>query len=163
MKDWWDNLQPRERAILGGSGLILILLGLYLGIWEPLAERHEQLQTNVAAKRGELEWMRAKAAEAIRLREVGASARAGDGRRSLLAIVDSSIERARLKGELQRMEPDGGDAVKLWFNAARFDELMRWLDVLRADHGLSVGSLRLKPVDQAGLVDVNLSLKRAAS
>ncbi len=159
MRDWWDGLQPRERLMLGGGAVVLALLAVYLLLFEPVTKRQAALASSVAAKRAELAWMQDQAKTVVALRRTGQTLRSED-RRSLLAVVDSSLIRAKLKPQLQRMEPDGNDAVKLWFGATNFDDLMLWLDALDQQSGLQVASLRLKPIDQPALVDANLTLKR---
>lgn len=163
MQHWWAGLQPRERLLIAAAGIVLCILAIYLLIWEPLAQQRASLQNSIAAKRGQLTWMREQAVTVQQLRRAGASAASIDDRRSLLAVVDQSLARAGLKAQLQRMEPDGADAVKLWFEGSDFDTLMRWLAQTRQQYGLRVGSLRIQPQDKPGLVGANLSLKRQAS
>ncbi len=163
MQNWWAGLQPRERLILAAAGVVLVILAIYLLIWEPLAQQRASLQRSVSAKQAQLAWMREQAVTVRALRRAGATAGSLDKRRSLLAVVDQSLARAGLKGQLQRMEPDGADAVKLWFEGSDFDVLMRWLAQTRQQYGLRVGSLRIEPQDKPGLVGANLSLKRQAS
>ncbi len=163
MNDWWAGLQPRERLLLIVAGTILAVLGVYLLILEPLVQQRDSLQTSVTAKRSELAWMREHAIEAAQLRQSQDRGRGIADRRSILAVVDNSIARAGLKPQLQRMEPDGQNAVKLWFKESAFDDLVRWLDDAEKRFGLDVGSLRIVPQGGSGMVDANISLKRESS
>lgn len=48
-----DGLAPRERLLLGGALSVSTVLILWLGIWEPLAERQASLRSNLERTRRE--------------------------------------------------------------------------------------------------------------
>ncbi|MGD8322979.1 MAG: type II secretion system protein GspM, partial [Gammaproteobacteria bacterium] len=50
MKTWWQSLQPRERLILGGGGVIALLIVLWQFAWQPLTNGREQLRASIAQK-----------------------------------------------------------------------------------------------------------------
>ena len=58
MKEWLENLAPRERRVLVGGTVALVLLLFYLIIWQPLHTGVAQLRTSVAEQRDTLRWMR---------------------------------------------------------------------------------------------------------
>ena len=49
MKEWFANLQPRERLILLGAALLLLPLMIYLLLWEPLDKEVQTLRNSIAA------------------------------------------------------------------------------------------------------------------
>jgi len=63
MKDWFAGLEPRERLLVSGGGVVLLVLLLYLMIWEPIAGNYRALNDGVAEQKKTLAWMKQAAAE----------------------------------------------------------------------------------------------------
>jgi general secretion pathway protein M len=79
--------------------------------------------------------------------------------RSLLARVDASAREAGLGSALLRAEPIGTGNVRVTFQQAGFDALMRWIETFSAQHGARVGELSVQRADGVGLVDARLTLE----
>lgn len=159
MKEWFENLQPRERLYVITGGATLIIFLLYLMVWTPLNGKVKTSRQIVAQQREDVEWMRA-AGEQIRKLGINSPSLRIDRHRSLLAVVDQEIQTARLKGALQRMEPEGSQSVKIWINKGSFDALIEMLGKLEATQAISVKSLSINPTDTQGLVDARVTLTR---
>lgn len=159
MKEWFENLQPRERLYVIGGGVVLIVFLLYLTVWMPLNSKVKTSRQTVAQQREDVEWMRA-AGEQIRKLGLNNPAQHIDRHRSLLAVVDQEIQMAQLKGALQRMEPEGSQSVKIWINKGSFDALVGMLGKLETTQAISVKSLSVNPTDTQGLVDARVTLTR---
>ena len=43
MLDWWNSLQQQERQIISLGSIILVVCLCYIGIWEPLQIKQQQL------------------------------------------------------------------------------------------------------------------------
>jgi general secretion pathway protein M len=61
LRKYWENLNPRERWLVGGGAAVVVLLFLYTLVWDPWQRSLEQLRTGVPAKQATLQWMRAQA------------------------------------------------------------------------------------------------------
>lgn len=155
MKAWFLGLAPRERLLVGGAAVVLILLLAYLLIIEPLQQRRAVLERGVAAQRELLAWMRDAV---VPLR--GAAAPADSRGQSLFAVVDRSARTTVLAGALQRVQPEGQGNVRVWFENAPFDDLVRWVATLQREHGITVNTLSIERTDAAGLVTARLTLER---
>lgn len=161
MKEWFENLQPRERLYVIGGGVFLLLFVLYMAVWAPLSNNLKSSRETVAQQRQDLEWMRA-ASEQVQKLGLNRSTNRGSRNRSLLAVVDQEIQAAQLKGPLQRMEPDGAQSVKIWINKGAFDSLIGMLGKLETEQGISVKSLSINPTDTQGLIDARITLTRGS-
>lgn len=163
MSAWWQRLAPRERWILGGAAGLLLALGLYLLVWEPWQDSLERLRGTVAARRADVAWMRQAAADLQRLQSAGEAPQAtARGGRSLLTVVDQSARSAGLSQAVKRVEPQGGDKVRVWLEQAGFDEMIRWVNVLEREQGVRVDSAVVERHADAGRVDARLVLREAA-
>ncbi|WJW75222.1 type II secretion system protein M [Thiohalobacter sp. IOR34] len=164
MKEWFLGRSPREQqALVIGTGLLLILLGWAL-LWQPLADRVQRLEAQLAEQRQQQAWMRQAAAEVKRLRQAGGGRTVtGLGGRSLLAVVDQSARSAGLGTGLKRVEPEGSGRVRLRLEDVPFDALVRWLAQAGRQFGIRVHAISVERAKAAGRVDVRLTLDAGAS
>jgi len=156
MKAWFMGLEANERRIMiGGGGLLLVML-LYVGIWEPITNKMDALRVSTAEQQSLLAWMRGAAQKVKQLRgHAGRPVRPASGG-SLLSLVDSTAKSGRLGGALKRVQPDGDAKVRVWLEAANFDDLVRWLTTLETRHGVHVESSVFQALDTPGRVDGRL-------
>lgn len=158
MMNFWNNLAPRERRLLGGGGVALALLLLYALAVDPYFAAMERLRQEVVVQRETLAWMQQAAAEAKALRG-RAPTRAATNGQSLLALADSTAKASGLGTALKRVQPDGQRSVRVWLEQAAFDAVMRWLDTLGRSHGVQVSGLVVEPLPDAGRVDARVVLE----
>lgn len=156
MKTWWAGLAPRERATVTGGLAVLIVLVLWLGVWEPIAESRAELKREVATLSAELAWME-QVSDQVRRRVAqgpannGASAAGG----SVLTLVEVAANASGLKSDIERVQPEGQGA-RLWFDEVGFDRLVAWLGQLEQRHGLRVSQLAVDARGEAGMVSARV-------
>ncbi|HEC20310.1 MAG TPA: type II secretion system protein M [Gammaproteobacteria bacterium] len=156
MKDWFMALETNERRMLLGGGTLLLVMLLYVGIWEPLSNKVATLRASTAEQTALLAWMRSAAQEVKQLRgRAGSTAIPASGG-SLLSLVDRTARSGRLGGALKRVQPDGDQKVRVWLEAASFDDLVRWLATLETRHGVHVESSVFQALEAPGKVDARL-------
>ena len=78
---------------------------------------------------------------------------------SLLSLVDSEAKRRKLGDALKRVQPDGSEAVRVWFEDAAFDTVLIWLDELYSRHGVEVAEMVVDAENKPGKAKLRLSLK----
>lgn len=159
MKEWLENLAPRERMMLAGGVVVLVLLLFYSLVWDPLSSGVRDLRAEVEAQRDTLQVMRRSATEVKALRAVsGGAAARGLGGRSLLAVVDQSARSSGLGPALKRVEPEGKDNVRVRLEGASFDAMIGWLSGLAKKSQVFATSLSIERTDAPGRVNVRLTL-----
>ncbi|MFU8819847.1 MAG: type II secretion system protein GspM [Desulfurivibrio sp.] len=155
------DIPPRQRPLLFiGLGLLVLLL-IWLLLLAPLGSSRATLAREIAAQEQELAWMR-EAAKEVRqyTTTAGNGGRAGGGA-SPLAAIDTSARQLGLGQAMQRVEPVGSREVRVWLENAAFDDLLRWLVLLQAGHGIEVAEIVVEPGRTAsGLVNSRLTLIR---
>jgi general secretion pathway protein M len=161
MKDWLFNLEPRERMMFAAGAVLLVLLLLYVLIWAPIRSGYHSLQESVSAQRETVLWMQGSAQTIQRLRSSGGAAARGLGGRSLLSVTDSTARAGGLGPALKRVEPEGGNSVRVWLEGASFDVLIKWLGTLSTRHGVDANTVSLERNETAGLVNARLTLEAA--
>ncbi len=157
MKDWFTGLEPRERLLVAGGGVILVLLAFYLMVVEPISSSYRNLKDGVAEQKQTLAWMKQAAGQIQTLQRSGAGRTSGLGGRSLLAVVDQSARNGGLGAAIKRIEPEGGKGVKVWLESAPFDPMILWLGRLAKSHQVKPSMITLEPLG-GGLVNARLTL-----
>lgn len=156
MKQWFVQLEQRERRLLSfgiAAVLVIALAGL---VWMPLAERRAALAEQVAAQRNTLSWMREARARILDARRSGESTASKAGG-SLLSVVDAGVRQRGFADNLRRAEPDGDKRVRIWLAGVKFDELAGWLESLDARRGVRVADMTVTR-GEAGRVDARVTL-----
>ncbi len=158
MKEWFEQLEARERWALIAGAVALVLAGFYFLLWRPQVSARDDLVQTVRAQRAALEWMQNAAGEVTELRRAGAGPMRRSGSRSLLGVVDRTARSVALSQYVTRMEPQGDDRVRLWFTRAPFDELVEWLSTLETRYGIRVITTNLERDKESGYVGGRMAL-----
>lgn len=159
IREWLGGLQPRERSVLlAGGAAAALMLGWAL-LWYPLAHARSDLIARVARQHDDLAWMRQASAQAGDLRKQGTRGSADRQGKSLLALADVTARSAGLAGALKRVEPAGGNSVRVSFEIANFDVLADWLEQLARDYGVQVTDFSADKVEGLGLVNARVTLQ----
>ncbi len=159
MMQYWQNLQTREQHTLLVGGIAVLLLLFYSLVLDPFAQELQRLEQSVATDRELLVWMEQSAQQIMALRGSGAAKRASGG--SLLSLVDASAKQNGLGGALKQVKPEGS-GVRLRFEQAGFDDMVRWLGRLGAEQGVGVVTLTLERLPVSGKVNATVVLERGA-
>jgi general secretion pathway protein M len=159
MMQYWHNLQAREQRTLLLGGVALLLLLLYSMVLDPFSQELQRLEQSVAADRELLAWMEQAAQQVKQLRGTGGGRR--DAGQSLLSLVDASAKQHGLAGALKQVKPEGS-GVNLRFEAASFDDLVRWLGQLGTEQGVAVTTMTLERLPQPGRVNATVVLEGGA-
>ena len=111
MSAWWAGLAPRERVVLAGGAVLLVLVVLWLMIWEPLAQKREQLRADISALSADLSWMEQVASQVKRrAAQQGSASNGAAAGGSVLTLVEVSAGAAGLRESLERVQPEGQGA-----------------------------------------------------
>lgn len=160
---YWVQLRPREQVLLSIAGTLLIALILYASAWKPLQMATEDLKAGISKNIEDLNWMRMNSAEARQLQRSGnrsaQSARGG----SMLANIDSTAKSAGLGQYVRRVEPEGNERVRVWFEKAPFDDLSRWLKTMTVQYGYQIETASLDRSPESGRVGARLVFKGSSS
>ena len=158
---WWQALAANERRLLRlGAAAAALLLGWAL-VWHPLAAKRVELQQNVENQRRDLAYVRLGAAEIERQHAVGTRSRADRQGKSLLALADATARGGGLENALKRVEPVGARSVRVTFDGANFDALVRWIEELSRNDGVEASDLSADRADGIGLVNARVTLQDA--
>ena len=159
MMSYWQNLQAREQRTLLIGGVVVLLLLIYSLILDPFVQEMARMEQGVAADRELLAWMEQSAQQFNALRGNGGGKSGSGG--SLLSLVDASAKKNGLGGALKQVKPEAS-GVRLRFEQASFDDMVRWLGRLGSEQGVGVIALTLERLPEAGQVNATVVLERGA-
>jgi len=157
----YDQMPQRDQLALKVLAVAVFLALIYFLLWRPVATFHE----NSASARDNaaelLAWMQTNKASIQRLANAGGAPsstgtdKPADGR-ALMALVTRSARESGLK--LQRFEPSGSDAIRVWIEIAPFSSVAAWLEALKNDHGVVIDQAAMDKAGGPGEVSVRLTL-----
>lgn len=159
MKEWFSGLTLREQTMVKVAGLVAAIFMLYLVVIAPISSNYSKNKKNVAAATATLEWMRSAAEEVKSLHGGGLTSERPQGKQLVLSVVDRSVRKAGLASVMKRVQPEGDSGVRVWFENAAFDELIKWLATVESEHGLSVNEINIEQTELTGLVNVRVFLE----
>ena len=156
IKEWFYNLESRERLMLLGGGIVGVVIVLWGALWQPLTTGALELTDAVDSKRSLLASLQRARAVAVQPgMQVGSAAG-----QSLVLLVDQTHRNFGLEGTLTRNQPDGTDGIRVTFQNASFDALISWLGALQANYGTSVDAATIDGARTPGVVNATVVLRR---
>ncbi|MFZ3153551.1 type II secretion system protein M [Pseudomonas sp.] len=150
----WRALAPREQFSLGSLAAFLLLVLLYLTLWQPAQERLAAARSAFAAQRELNAYLHSQAPAA----------------RNLASTPQQAIDPERLQGmvtataatqglTIERLDNAGDGAVQLNLQPAPFAQLLRWFTVLQ-EQGVQIAEAGLDRAED-NKVAARLSLRVA--
>ncbi|MGC8118879.1 type II secretion system protein GspM [Marinobacter sp. VGCF2001] len=158
----YDQLPTRDRQALTILGIALFLALLYMLVWQPVTRFHDHAASERENAVELLAWVQANKAAIQRLGTAdGASSAAAGGNkpqdgRALMALVTRSAGEAGLS--LQRFEPSGEDAIRVWLENAPYADVAAWLERLHSQNGVVIDQAAMDRGNAPGQVSVRLTL-----
>lgn len=158
MREWFNQLAPREQWMVGSAAVVVGIMLYFLVVWEPLSKDAKRLNSDLGDARDLVVYMQQVRAEVAQLG--GRSSAPQRSGRSLLAEVDSSGKRSGISQYVKRIQPDGQTRVRLWLEDAPFEPLTAWLYKLQSQQGITLENGSLDRDSKNGTVKARLTLTR---
>ena len=161
IKDKLNALQPRERLIVIGGAILVLVTAVYVLGLAPLYAAVNAQAKRVDQKEGDLAWMRSVAGEVAML-SASAPSRPGPSNESLVVLIDRAARECGLGSSLTGQTPNGEQGIRVRLEGAEFDKIMVCLGTLQQVHAVDVESATIDRTAKPGLVNANLVLTRVS-
>ncbi|MBF0176309.1 MAG: type II secretion system protein M [Magnetococcales bacterium] len=158
----WSSISDRERLLVAGGGFVLIVLIFFSLVWLPVRERYRELREITEKRINTIRWMEQASYDAARFKVSTGSRLSVQKGDSLLSLADRSVRKQGLGSVLKRVEPEGQDKVRLWFEQAPFQSLLTWMEGLHDQYGIEAVNVAIEKGKIPGLVDAQLVLVMTA-
>jgi len=151
----YHELEKRERVAVVSLSIFLIGVVLYLGVWAPVNNYALEAQIDHDRYLKLLTYLKSTESQARSSSESQTTGKATG--QSLLSSVSKSARSIGIKPS--RLQPEGSDAVSVWFDAVAFTRLMLWLERLESGQGIVVQQITIDRRDLPGEVSARLVLR----
>jgi general secretion pathway protein M len=162
LKDKFNALKPRERVIIIGGAILVLITAIYVLALAPLYAAVDAQAKRVAQKEGDLAWLRSVSAE-VAVLSAAAPSRPGPSNESMVVLIDRAAHECGLGSSLTGQTPNGERGIRVRLEAAEFDKLMVCLGTLQQVHSVDVESATIDRTAKPGLVNANLVLTRVGT
>ena len=154
LRSRFGQLQRREQMALLLMSAFLLVVFFYLAVWAPADSFVADSRLDYSRHQKLLQYLRSTETEAKASK--GGPARSMGGR-SMLTKVSRTTQGAGISPS--RMQPEGSDAVSVWFESVGFSQLMIWLERLESGQGIVVRQISIDSRGQPGQVSARIVLR----
>jgi len=158
-QQWLESLQPRERLIVIVGGITLVFILLYLLIWAPITEYHEEQQLRLQSQQQLYSWIKNAAQEVRQLNGSSAGSATRYQNQSISTLAERSARTTGVKAFISKIEQSQND-VKVTLSEADFDRIIHWLADLQDKYAISSTSVKIEKTKTAGAVNAHITLER---
>lgn len=133
MKSYLSTLNEREKWMLIGTGLCLVLYIYYLFLYTPLSNRVTQKSAQLIEKTSTLQWMKK-----IKLQDRTTQTKQIVNNSQLLTALATQLKNdPTLKFPYQLQQTGSGD-IQLTFDAVAFNMFIAWLEKINQGYAITV-------------------------
>ena len=158
---YWQQLQPRERLILGWGGPLIIVILSYALVLQPWHKALAHMEMALPSKRADLVWMRQ---QSELLKQGGASnvQKFKGENQSLMAVIEQTAKASGVRSAIQQMVPrENNQEVSVVLEEVSFNNWVRWVDTLQNQYGVAIKQLTAdREDDQADRAEIRLTFVR---
>lgn len=157
MKNWWLQLEDRERRLVSIMAPLVVLALFYWGLWQPLHQHLHDAQTTLHSQKKLLNWTRQSVGT---LNAAKGAPRTSQQARGSLSQVVSQLASAH-KVEISRLQPQGAQ-LDVRIERVSFNDFLNFVQQLEKSN-IVVQQLHLAASDVPGRVKVrSLKVGRSA-
>lgn len=154
---WFSQREPREQLALRVLGAALALTLLWLLLWQPLRDGHQDARAQYQQQARLLAWIEDNAAAVRMASKQGGRAPAAAGADWVSQLSRSA---AGAGVDLRGFNPEGEHAVRIQIEAQPFAEVLVWLQQLEQEQGVTVSNAEFSATSNPGLINLRATLKR---
>ena len=162
MKDWFIELEQRERIFVAGGVAFVLIAVFYTFVWQPLDTGQKTLSAGVT------NWERSlaelKPLKGLQQTTSGSAAVVSNAaQQTPVVIVDQTLRARGLDRALKRSQPTTSNGIRVEFDNVGFDDLILWLGDLSSQYGMQVtsGSMSTSTQSAPGRINATFTLERS--
>jgi len=158
---WLDTLQLREKYIVIGGAIALLVMLFYLLVWDPVMLNYEQQVQRNESQRQLYSWIKNSSTEIQNLKAAGGHSAARSRNQSISSLADRSAVSSGIKPFIDKIDQNK-KGVKVNLKAADFDRIITWLADLENRYAITASKLKIEKSKTDGAVDAQITLERSS-
>lgn len=156
MKAYLSSLNEREKWMIAGAGLCLILYVYYIFLYSPLSHRVNQRSSQLNDKINTLQWM-----HQVRQQHHSLQPKQKLTNSQLLTTLATQLKKdPALKFPYQLQQTGSGD-VQLSFDTVAFNLFFSWLEKINNQYDISVKQFEAERTNTPGVTRLTIILNSA--
>jgi len=161
VQQWLETLESREKRIVIGGSIALLVILFYLLVWDPIVSKQEEQQLKHESQRQLYSWMKNAGTEINSLKSAGGSAAARSKNQSISSLADRSARVTGVKSFINKID-QSKTGVKVTLKNADFDLIINWLTDLESKYGIISSQIKIERAKEDGAVNANITLERSS-
>ena len=146
MKSYLNSLNEREKWMVIGAVLCLILYGYYLLLYHPLSNQTAQKSKQLTEKKSTLQWM-----QTVKQQKPTTQIKENINNSQLLTVLATQLKSdPTLKFPYQLQQTGSGD-VQLTFDAVPFNQFINWLEKINKRYAITIKQFEANSIKTVGV------------
>lgn len=160
LQQWLEKLEKRERQLVIGGGISLVIMLFYGLIWEPTLSELDIQKSRYQSQQQLLSWMQDSANKVAAL-QVGSGGNNAQRfqKQSVSSLTQRSAQSMGVKDQISKLESTK-KGVKVTLKNADFDRIIFWLNDLQQKYNIQASNIKLDPQSASGAVNARITLQR---
>ena len=146
MRAYWDNLNERERWMLGSGVVICFCYLLYLLIFSPLFNAVHKKSQQLVEKQETLVWMQQVRTQKIKKAPLSLSTS------KLLTVLADRLNQTSFKQYPYQLQQTGVSDIQLVFDQVPYNPFVSWLWDINEQYAIAIKQLIIDRTETAGVV-----------
>ncbi|MDH5517088.1 MAG: type II secretion system protein M [Gammaproteobacteria bacterium] len=159
----FKRLQKREQQMILASAALILVMLLYLLIWEPVFSSLDNAISKNQSQKAILSWMQNAEKTVAAIRSDNNYVPAGQSSQSISSLVEKTAVSSGIRSAINKTKSDKNQNLKVNFNSVDFDRLTQWLGKLQNDYGIRPKLISINQTDAIGLVSCQVTLEKSSS
>jgi len=152
----YEMMPSRDRLALKVLCLVLVLLFMYFGLWQPAYTYKKESEIFLQQQKDLLALVVENKSALSSLSSTSSSNIAALNSQQLVTSVTNLAKQTGVV--LKRFEPSGEREIKVWVDDASFDKMMTWLTTMKRTLNVKVEQISVEKSEGPGLVSARLTL-----
>lgn len=155
IKAYLEGLNERERRLVLGGAMVLVVILAYQFIWSPFIGGLDKLNKKVEQQQQDILWMQNSMQELRELSKTAVKPEAAG--HSVYSAIESSA-RTKFGANIQ-VQQEGQKGVRVQITNIAFDEIMLWLDGLQSSQQIVIKEFSAESTGAMGYVKSSILLE----
>jgi len=151
MKEFWSNLNERERIILSVGVIFCFFYLLYLLVFSPLNHAIDNKYQILSEKKSDLLWM-----EKVRKLQLTKSTKDLLTSSKLLTVLTEELNAIYFSNHPYSLKQIGADEIQLNYDEVPYNVFIKWLWTFNKKYSFVIKQLNIERTNTPGVVKLSL-------